>query len=938
MTQPLLNSIEPIAQLLPLRAVVVTLRFTQSAALQFYHHVAVHTWVRYLCGSPANFSQQVTVQTLENGKTTYQPQEFYRFKLVFTPLGATLIQPLFDKLSGLPHSAHALPKTACLHANVELHSLYCGVSGEPVQHAVDLYPYGLDALAQDVHYWQQQDQVGLKTLTPTRFLLPKTPDTTEATKGELRYCRDKADFTSETLTKRLLDTLVGLLESHTGIRYQREVEQCFDLETHLSFWVEHRYGKGEPKQKKPLGGALFSASLNQLALLPRWQVAMLVLGQWLGVGQSRSMGLGLYCLTSIDHSLGEKNNRLLVQYFAESELNKVVSDSLDNPLSEQQQREVLQSVMAGSECLIHQRYPVPTLQQVEIEKEEGGTRTLSIPPLIDRILQKAVARPLAASLEGLWKSHSYGYRSGLSRHDAKLAINQAIQNGYEWILESDVESFFDNVDWHNLETRLTLLLPNDALVDTIMAWVKAPIKTVTGEYQQRQQGLPQGSPLSPLLANLILDDFDADMLALDYQLVRYADDFVLLFKTEQQAQAALHRVIDSLNEHGLKIKAQKTHIVHAKTGFRYLGFWFLDGYAIEISRDHQQEVQEYQQTITQHHTQLLKANTLEQEKIGEREQLGTLLVVAGEVALLSSEEGRLKITQEEQAQFYSWEAIEAIFILGPHNITTPCLRQAMLKQVPIHFASNYGQYQGVACANTPTQGHHNWQVQIAHMQQIEVALHWSIELVVAKIDGHIHLIRNRDPQSPLIEKLRHIKHKARRSRELSTLLGFEGEAAKLLWQFFAQQLEEQWQFTGRNRRPPRDPVNALLSLGYTYLYHLTDALIQANGLCPWVGFYHQPHGAHRTLASDLMEPFRVVVERTALTLINKRQLKPEDFVTQTNGCEISREARKRFLTQLLADLTGKRPKQDRIIDQFIAQIREVKIALKLGSTPKFWRP
>ncbi|WP_139299784.1 CRISPR-associated endonuclease Cas1 [Vibrio injensis] len=900
MTQPLLNSIEPIAQLLPLRAVVVTLRFTQSAALQFYHHVAVHTWVRYLCGSPANFSQQVTVQTLENGKTTYQPQEFYRFKLVFTPLGATLIQPLFDKLSGLPHSAHALPKTACLHANVELHSLYCGVSGEPVQHAVDLYPYGLDALAQDVHYWQQQDQVHLQSLTPTRFLLPKTPDTTEATKGERRYCRDKADFTSETLTKRLLDTLVGLLESHTGIRYQREVEQGFDLETHLSFWVEHRYGKGEPKQKKPLGGALFSASLNQLALLPRWQMAMLVLGQWLGVGQSRSMGLGVYCLTSIDHLLGEKNNRLLVQYFAESELNKVVSDSLDHPLSEQQQREVLQSVMADSESVIHQRYLVSPLQQMEIDREEGGTRTLSIPPLIDRILQQAIARPLAASLEGLWKSHSYGYRSGLSRHDAKLAINQAIQNGYEWLLESDVASFFDHVDWHNLETRLTLLLPNDALVDTIMAWVKAPIKTVTGEQQPRQQGLPQGSPLSPLLANLILDDFDADMLALDYQLVRYADDFVLLFKTEQQAQAALHQVIDSLNEHGLSIKAQ--------------------------------------QTITRHHTQRLQANTLEQETIGEREQLGTLLVVAGEVALLSSEEGRLKITQEEQTHFYSWEALEAIFILGPHNITTPCLRQAMLKQVPIHFASNYGQYQGVACANTPTQGHQNWQVQMAHMQQIEVALPWSIELVVAKIDGHIHLIRNRDPQSPLIEKLRHSKHKARRSRELSTLLGFEGEAAKLLWQFFAQQLEEQWQFTGRNRRPPRDPVNALLSLGYTYLYHLTDALIQANGLCPWVGFYHQPHGAHRTLASDLMEPFRVVVERTALTLINKRQLKPEDFVTQTNGCEISREARKRFLTQLLADLTGKRPKQDRIIDQFIAQIREVKIALKLGSTPKFWRP
>ena len=936
MTQPILNNIEPIAQLLPLRALVVTLRFLQDTDFQFYHHVAVHAWVRNLCSNKGDFSQQVTVQTLESGKTQYNRGEYYRFKLVFTPLGAVLIQPLMQQFQKLPHSAKNIPASACLNSNVELVTFSCGVSNQEVSHALDIYPYDLEALARDVQYWQQHDQIRLETLTPTRFILPK--DLAVGTSGERRYCRDKHHFCSQTVTTRFLDTFIGLIESHTGIRFQREVKEPIELDTTLSFWVEHRYGKGPPKQKKPLGGALFTANITRVPRYPKWQIAILILGQWLGVGQSRAMGLGLYRLMGSSDELYKKSDRLLHQYLTAQKIRQVVEESTDSQLSEQEKQDQFSQAKKSSEELLNGTYRTPVLYQVDIEKGDGGIRTLSIPPLTDRILQKVIARCLSESVDGLWKTQSYGYRKGLSRHDAKFAINHAIQKGYEWILESDVESFFDNVDWRNLETRLKLLMPNDSLVDKIMAWVKAPVKTPSGQYLDRSQGLPQGSPISPLLANLILDDFDADMLSLDYKLIRYADDFVLLFKSESQAHSALTNVIASLNEHGLNVKAKKTHIVHASKGFRYLGFWFVDGYAIETSRQYRQEEVEYQQAISQHQAQLAKVKQLEQEQIGERERLGTLLVIAGEVAMLSCENHRLKVTQEEQHRFYSWEEIESILILGPHNITTPCLRQAMYHNTPIHFASRYGQYQGVSCSNLPAQGHHNWQLQMVELQKVDVALDWSKALVVSKIYGHLNIVRNRDRQSPLIEKLNHIKNKARRADNLQVLLGVEGEAAKLLWQFFKEHLDKEWLFEGRNRRPPKDPVNAMLSLGYTYLFHLIDSLIHANGLYPWQGFYHQPHGAHRTLASDLLESYRVIVDRTVLSSINKRQLKPEDFLVQTSGCEMSRNARKVLLTNLLSDLTSKRRNSDRVIDQLISHIKEVKVALKLGVTPKFWTP
>lgn len=151
--------------------------------------------------------------------------------------------------------------------------------------------------------------------------------------------------------------------------------------------------------------------------------------------------------------------------------------------------------------------------------------------------------------------------------------------------------------------------------------------------------------------------------------------------------------------------------------------------------------------------------------------------------MLTCENHRLKVTQEDNSRYYGWEELETLLILGPHNISTPCLRQAMKHSVAIHFASRYGQYQGVACGNSPTQGHQMWQLQLAYLQQTDIALQWSIALVGAKIDGHIELIRNRDRQSALMEKLRAIKRKAKRSPDLQVLLGIEGEAAKLLWQF-----------------------------------------------------------------------------------------------------------------------------------------------------------
>ena len=118
-----------------------------------------------------------------------------------------------------------------------------------------------------------------------------------------------------------------------------------------------------------------------------------------------------------------------------------------------------------------------------------------------------------------------------------------------------------------------------------MQWVSADKRDQQDNVISRHQGLPQGAPISPILANLLLDDLDQDMLAKGHQIVRYADDFVMLFKSQEAAEAALADIHLSLHEHDLAINPDKTRIVESSQGFKYLGYVFIDGYAIESKRE-----------------------------------------------------------------------------------------------------------------------------------------------------------------------------------------------------------------------------------------------------------------------------------------------------------------------------------------------------------------
>jgi CRISPR-associated protein Cas1 len=538
------------------------------------------------------------------------------------------------------------------------------------------------------------------------------------------------------------------------------------------------------------------------------------------------------------------------------------------------ERTAAKAIAELSTALLAGRWRPARVQPIDIDKPSGGRRRLAVSTIPDRIVERAVLEVLDEVVDPVLLPWSFAFRRGLGVDDAIRAVLDQRDDGGGWVARGDFRDCFARIPRAGVIERLAQVVDDPALIEVVRLLVYRPELGAGGS---AALGLHQGSALSPILANLFLDRFDRDMLARGWRVVRFADDWSVVVDDQSMGERALDAAVQVATSLRLELTPAKCSVRSFAEGVPFLGQVLTEGTGSRSDRRHHPKA--------------------------------TTVFVTEQGSLVRSRGERLKVVKGDDVLLaVPYRKVRELVVCGRVGLTTPLLEQALTRGIDVVLLSETGRYIGRIHGESSGNAFVR-RDQYRAADDPEVRLDLARRFVRGKVSNMRsgvlrHTRRGARAAGPgdlvrVADRLERARGRVDEMTSIDELMGLEGSATREYFQAVGFLAGERWGFTARRRRPPPDPVNSMLSFGYTLLMQEVHGALESAGLDPYAGFLHATRSGSPALAFDLVEEFRpVLVDAVVLRLARSPALDASSFVLDDGppvSCRMTAPTRKAFL-------------------------------------------
>ena len=533
-------------------------------------------------------------------------------------------------------------------------------------------------------------------------------------------------------------------------------------------------------------------------------------------------------------------------------------------------------------------YSLGLVQQQEIMNTKGKKRTISIMNTVDRFIYRALMQEMSKEWLPDFSEVSYAYQD---YKGINAAVEQAagyIEAGNGWCVEIDIQNFFDNINHDILLRKIRNGVSDERVMDLIIAYVNC---TVVDDhmYYRREKGILQGGPLSPLLSNIYMDELDYYMESKNYRFCRFGDDINVYCESYENAFEQLEDIKENLKEiEKLPVNENKTGIFKALNR-KYLGYRFEEKSGKIIAK---RDNKAYRTVYRDWYTTGIQRVDHNYHLINE--------------GILTKRDFSLLFDGKDGKKYIPVETTDSLYIYSNVIFSGEFFEFMNDKGLNVSLINRYGEKIG---SFVPQNNRRNIKTELKQLriyddEKMRLDLTKKLEIAsVSNIRANLRYYERRKDDDKLAETIAELSELIKQlneARSVNQLMMIEAQARQKYYHCFNWILEDPgFTFEKRTRRPPEDPLNAMISFGNTLLYQRIANEINRTSLDIRIGIVHAAGSRPESLNLDLADLFKpILVDRTIFTLINRKMLDANDFVqVENNGIYLSKSGKKQFIKE-----------------------------------------